>query len=80
MQGDVRELPMQASGGDGLLVTPIDMAHPATRRDRQTMIAFNGRANVRAQDASGALYCRWRATPEQGAPTEQEEYRDPQHP
>jgi hypothetical protein len=48
MQGEVRELPMQASGGDGLLVTPIDIAQPAVSRHRKKIVAFNGQQRARA--------------------------------
>ena len=41
MQGAVRELPMQASGGEGLLDTPIEMAQPAISEHNKRTNAFN---------------------------------------
>jgi hypothetical protein len=59
MHGDVRELPMQASGGDGLLVTPIDTAQPVANtqtaeRQKRVRMVFNGwkRMGARACNAN----------------------------
>ncbi|OGA09055.1 MAG: hypothetical protein A3G26_09575 [Betaproteobacteria bacterium RIFCSPLOWO2_12_FULL_65_110] len=82
VQGDVRALPMQASGGDGLLVTPIDITHPAVSRHRQSTIArveagiLKFFREIEAYGATGASYCHWRATLEYSL---QEEDHDPQH-